>query len=135
MFLLDTMVISESGRRTPHAAVTSWLAELSPRDLFVSTITFGEIAAGIAQKRTAEPNFSDRLERWSIEVREHFAERTLPVTTEIALRWGELYVRLKRRDMDLVIAATALEHDLTVATRNIRHFAPTGVSLFNPYDV
>jgi predicted nucleic acid-binding protein len=63
-----------------------------------------------------------------------YEERTLPVTVEVALRRGSLYTRLGRRDMDLLIAATALEHDLTIVTRNIRHFKPTGAKLPNPYE-
>lgn len=75
-----------------------------------------------------------RLSDWAIETRREFRDRTLAVTIDVAMRWGELYMRLKRRDTDLLIAATALEHDLTVVTRNIRHFEPTGVKLFNPYE-
>lgn len=51
-----------------------------------------------------------------------------------ALRWGDLSIALKRRDLDLFIAATALEHDPTVVTRNVRHFKTTGVKLLNPYE-
>ena len=71
--------------------------------------------------------------RWLDEMKVTFAARTLDIDTAIAVRWGAMYMRLKRRDMDLLIAATALEHDLTLATRNVRHFEPTGVKLFNPY--
>jgi predicted nucleic acid-binding protein len=58
----------------------------------------------------------------------------LPVTTSVGRRWGRLSGRLGRDDIDLLIAATALEHGLTVATRNVRHFIPTGVAVENPFE-
>jgi toxin FitB len=63
-----------------------------------------------------------------------YAERILPFTTNIALRWGRISARLGRDDIDLLIAATALEHGLTVVTRNTRHFIPTGVAVENPFE-
>lgn len=87
------------------------------------------------RRRTVDPRFADWLEEWSRAVRKRYADRTLPVTLAIAMRWGELCTVLKRRDVDLLIAATALEHGLTVATRNVRHFQATEVSFVNPYAV
>lgn len=68
-------------------------------------------------------------------MREPYADKTLPITLAIAMRWGELCTTLRRRDVDLLIAATAPEHSLTVATRNVRHFQTTGASFVNPYEV
>lgn len=63
-----------------------------------------------------------------------YADRLIPVDTAIARRWGRLSARIGNSGADLMIAATALEHSLTVVTRNIRHFAPTGVAIENPFD-
>ena len=134
MFLLDTMVISETGKRTPDPRIQSWIEATNQDLLYLSVISLGEIAAGIEAKRLSDPLFSRRLDQWSTDLRNDFRKRTFSITTEIALRWGRLIVLLKRRDMDLLIAATALEHDLTVVTRNIRHFEPTGAKLLNPYE-
>ncbi|WP_152044820.1 type II toxin-antitoxin system VapC family toxin [Aureimonas psammosilenae] len=134
MFLLDTMVLSERGKRRPHEAVSAWLDGTAKGKAYVSVRTFGEIAAGIAKKRVSDPVFATRLQAWASDAQADLGDRTLPVTMAIALRWGELATRLNRRDPDLLIAATALEHDLTVATRNVRHFEPTGAKLFNPYE-
>jgi len=134
LFLLDTMVISETRRPKPDAGAMRWLARADRARTFISALSLGEIAAGIEKKRQASPTFSGRLDQWFAETRAHYEERTLPVTVEVALRWGSLYTRLGRRDMDLLIAATALEHDLTVVTRNTRHFEPTGAKLLNPYE-
>lgn len=134
MFLLDTMVLSESGKRAPDRRVLAWQEMVAADTLFVSVITLGEIEAGIVRQRAIDPDFAGRLDRWASGLQEAFAARTIPVTIAVALRWGELYTRLKRRDTDLLIAATALEHDLTVVTRNIRHFEPTGAKTLDPYE-
>jgi toxin FitB len=132
MYLLDTMVVSEQRKRTPESSVLAWLGAVDVASLYVSSITFGEIAAGL-EKKGIDPVFRDRLKDWLLETRRHFRHRTLDITTDIAVRWGRMYMRLRRSDMDLLIAATALEHDLILVTRNVRHFEPTGVKLLNPY--
>lgn len=132
MYLLDTMVVSEMRRPEPNRGVVQWIEDADWDGLFVSVLTFGEIAAGL-EKGGIDPVFRDRLALWLDETCLAFSDRTLAVTTAIALRWGAMYMRLKRRDMDLLIAATALEHDLILVTRNVRHFEPTGVKLLNPY--
>lgn len=134
MFLLDTMVLSELGKRNPTPLVVAWLDRTPVENLYASVVSFGEIAMGIEMKRASDPVFCDRLDQWSSEARLTFMERTMPITTDVALRWGSLAMRLRRRDMDLLIAATALEHDLTVVTRNTKHFEPTGAKLLNPYE-
>ena len=133
MFLLETMVVLEMRRRVPDAHVVRWLSEVDIESLFVSAISFGEVAAGL-EKSDIDPVFRTRLVRWLEEMRVLFASRTLAIDTAVAVRGGTMYMRLKRRDMDLLIAATALEHDLTLVTRNVRHFEPTGVRLFNPHE-
>jgi predicted nucleic acid-binding protein len=134
MFLLDTMVISEGFKRQPSANVLNWLRSQNQTSLYISAITFGEIAAGIEKQASHDATTSRRLEQWLEETRKVFWDRTLPVDTDTAIVWGTLYTRLKRRDTDLLIAATALRRGYTVVTRNVRHFEPTGVKLVNPYD-
>jgi toxin FitB len=128
------MVLSEAGKRRSDATVVRWMHDQGADNLHVSAITFGEIFDGIERKRELDPTFASRLDRWAADTRYEYRERTFPVTTQIALRWGALAAALRRRDLDLFIAATALEHDLTVVTRNVRHFEPTGAKLFNPYE-
>lgn len=132
MYLLDTMVLSESGKRLPDPRVMAWLSTIARDRIFVSVISLGEMSAGLLSPNL-DAAFAERLALWQAGVRASFEDQTLPITTAIASRWAELYVPLGRKDADLFIAATALEHDLTVVTRNIRHFAPTGVKLLNPY--
>ena len=127
------MVVSEGFKKPPSAAVVRWLETNSRNYLAVSVITFGEIASGIEKKRKTDTAAFERLSNWLTETQDRYEGRTLPVTAPIALRWGRMVMQLKRRDTDILIAATALYHDLTVVTRNVRHFEPTGVKLLNPY--
>ncbi|MBV9420345.1 MAG: PIN domain-containing protein, partial [Alphaproteobacteria bacterium] len=74
-----------------------------------------------------------QLERWLQETLATLDERVLPVDAAIAHRWGQLQARLGRKDFDVGIAATALEHKLRVVTGNVRHFETTGAVVINPF--
>jgi toxin FitB len=137
-YLVDTNIPSELTRERPDARVAAFLANAGQNSVFLSVLTIGEICKGIAelpasQKRTGLQDWLD------IEVRSWFAGRILPVTEAIAERWGQLAAAAKQKGMTLavvdgVIAATALHHDLTVVTRNVKDFAGLGVAVFNPFE-
>jgi predicted nucleic acid-binding protein len=133
MFLLDTVVVSEAMKRRPNDKVLAWLSQQDPAALFISAISLGEIQRGIAAERRNEKDFARRLEAWLAVLRSVYGDRVLAVTDETALLWGELSVELGNDGFDLLIAATALQHRLTVVTRNLRHFDGTGVPLFDPF--
>jgi hypothetical protein len=101
--------------------------------LFLSTITVGEIERGVERQRDIDPPYAERLVAWLERSLEGYRDRILPITIPIARRWGRLSVMIGHSGVDLLIAATALEHGFTVATRNVRHFAPTGVPVENPF--
>ncbi|WP_353200869.1 type II toxin-antitoxin system VapC family toxin [Sandarakinorhabdus sp.] len=132
-YLFDTMVASVGFNPRRHPGVAAWLASGDVIGWF-STITLGEIRRGIVLSERRQPALAGRLEAWFDALLAEQAEQFLPVTTEVAEQWGRLSVQLGRKDADLLIAATAQVHGLVVATRNIEHFAPTGVALFNPWD-
>ena len=134
MFLIDTMVFSELFKRRRNTRFLLWLSEKPEDLLFLSAITIGEIEQGIEGQRSRDPRFADALTAWLKRSLEVYEDRILPVTTAIACRWGRLSARIGHNGADLLIAATALEHRLTVATRNVRHFAPTGVAVENPFE-
>lgn len=137
-YLVDTNVPSELTREKPDARVAAFLGNAGKSSLFLSVMTIGEICKGIAtlppsQKRTGLQDWLDTA------VRSWFAGRILPVTEEIAERWGHLAAGAKEKGMTLavvdgVIAATALHHDLTIVTRNTKDFAGLGVEVFNPWE-
>jgi predicted nucleic acid-binding protein len=103
--------------------------------LFLSVVTLGEIERGIEKRRKADPVFADELAAWLESLVHLYADRILPVTPSVARRWGRLSAQIGHESADLLIAATALSHGLTVVTRNTAHFAPTGVGLINPFSL
>ena len=133
MMLLDNVVLSELRKSRPAPKVLAWLKTQQAKQLFVSVVSLGEIERGIVKARRTDAAFAERLTTWLADTMLLYSDHVLPVTAPIARRWGRLSAELGHEGADLLIAATALEHDLTVATRNLRHFKPTGVSLVNPF--
>ena len=101
-------------------------------DLHLSVVTVGEIERGITQQQRNNPPFAQDLAHWLDRVLGWYGDRILPVDSATARRWGRLSAIHGHDSADLLIAATALEHGLTVVTRNVRHFEPTGVPVVDP---
>jgi len=133
MFLLDTVIVSEIRKKKPDAGVLRWVSKQKDDQLFLSVVTLGEIERGIEKRRKADPGFADELAAWLESMTRLYADRVLPVTPGIARRWGRLSAQLGHDGADLLIAATALVHGLTVATRNTGHFEPAEVTVINPF--
>lgn len=136
-FLLDTNVVSEATRPQASAAVLGWLGGQDSESLFISAITLGELQRGAlllpsGAKRKA-------LLRWiETDIREAFAGRILPVDAFVMDRWAQLEAATTKAGrrlaaMDGLIAATALAHGLTLATRNRSDFEGRGVPLIDPW--
>ena len=134
MFLLDTDVLSALRRRDRNPETVRWLETQRTSDMHISVVTVGEIERGIAQQRRHNPPFADELSRWLDRVLRWYSDRILPVDIGTARRWGQLSAAIGNDSVDLLIAATALEHGLTVVTRNVRHFEPTGVPVVSPFE-
>lgn len=132
MYLIDTNVISEARRGTPQAV--SWLRSVDPLRVHISALTLGEIMRGIALKQRSDPRAAAHLMEWLRKLRYDHAERILPVTDEIAVEWGRIAAIRPRGDIDGLIAATAIIHDLIVVTRNVADFQDTGASLIDPWE-
>jgi len=137
-YSLDTNIPSEFSRDRPEPCVVQWLKTQPVTMLFLSAVTIGEIRRGLIMlpqglRRTElETWFQTGLLIW-------FRNRILPVTHAIADRWGVLdgQCQLKGTPLntaDGMIAATAIEHELTVVTRNVKDFTGLGVEVFNPWD-
>jgi predicted nucleic acid-binding protein len=137
-FLLDTNVLSEFARTgEPDQHVDRWLKTTADESLFASVLTFAEIRRGIellppGKRRT-------QLEEWQDDLVASFEMRLFPVTKAIADRWAVLAAEAQRKgvtlgNIDGLIAATALEHDLTLVTRNVKDFAGVELTLFNPWE-
>ena len=138
-FLLDTNVLSEFKRQgAPDPHVTAWLKVTDPDLLWANVFSFGEIRKGI--ERLAAGRRRTELEEWlERDLEQWFDERLLPATKAIADRWGILSAHALDRgkplpNIDGVIAATAVEHDLTLVTRNGKDFTGLGVKVITPWE-
>jgi predicted nucleic acid-binding protein len=136
-FLLDTNVISELIKPKPEPNVTTWIDGTDEELLFLSALTLGEIRKGVvllprSARRTA-------LEAWlTKELPLRFSDRILSIDQEVADRWGHLSGLATAKGVhvgviDGLLAATAIQHNLTLVTRDTRDVAATGVTLFNPW--
>jgi predicted nucleic acid-binding protein len=126
-------------RPQPEAKVKTWIAAQSLDTFFISAVSFGELRKGIVLLSPGKRR--DALETWiEADLSTLFSGRVLSVTRSVAERWGVLegQRQLAGKALDVPdgqIAATGLEHDLTVVTRNVKDFAGLGVTIFNPWDV
>ena len=132
-FLLDTNVVSEARRPQGNADVRSWLSSAPGDSLFLSVLTVGEIRRGIERLRRRDEVQASVLEQWLDTLRRDYADRLLPVTSDIAEEWGRLNVPDPLPTVDGLLAATAAVHGLTLVTRNTADLAGTGVRLLNPF--
>ena len=137
MYLLDTNVIAELRKATSPKVdqkVLGWATSVSTASLFLSVITVLELETGTLLVERRDPTQGAVLRSWlNTHVLPAFSDRILPVDTPVAQRCARLHVPDPRSDRDALIAATALVHGMTVVTRNIKDFAPTGVELLNPW--
>jgi toxin FitB len=133
MFLLDTNVISELRKKRPHGSVVAWVEGVADSDLFISVVTLAEIQAGIEITREQDPVKSAEIEFWLDQVGSTY--NVLPMDASTFRLWAKMMHRQSDTVYeDAMIAATAIVHKLTVATRNVRDFERFQVSLFNPFD-
>lgn len=138
MFVLDTNVVSELRKvrlGKADANVATWAKGVDAANLFVSAITIMELELGVLliERKDAAPGAL--LRAWlELQVLPEFAARTLPVDAAVAQRCARLHVPDKRGERDALIAATALVHGMTLVTRNLADFKPTGVTLINPWE-
>ena len=135
-YLIDTNVLSELRRRQPDPNVVAWMQARPRQSLFLSVLTLGEIRKGLERVEDAARKQS-LLDWLEVELPNYFVGRLLTVDAHTADRWGRLMAQAGRPlpAIDGLLAATALQHDLTLVTRNIKDFAGLEVRLINPWDV
>lgn len=137
MFLLDTNVVSElrrAGTGKANPGVVAWAASIPAEFQFISVITVFELEYGVRLKVYSDPAQGSVLRQWlDSQVLPTFRDRTLPVDALVALKCALLHGPNRCKERDSFIAATAMVRGMTVVTRDIADFAPTGVALFNPW--
>jgi len=136
-YLLDTNVVSElrKPRGKADENVRAWVVARPAAELYLSVVTILEIERGIAQVGRRDELRAQRLQRWlEDELLDVFRARILPVDVPAARRTARLHVPDPRPERDALIAGTALAHNMTVATRNLRDFEPMGVPVINPWE-
>ena len=134
-YLVDTNVLSELRKRDrANPAVVDWFRKRKSEELFLSVLTLGELRRGIERIRRRDPTSARALETWLHRTVDGFADRIIGVDRAIAERWGHLGTPDPVPAIDALIAATAIERDLTVATRNVKHISGTGARYVDPFD-
>jgi toxin FitB len=132
VFLLDTNIVSEFRRPRPHSAVVAWAKKVPDEQLHLSVVTLGELQAGIEITRERDPQKAAEIGTWVDRVAELYS--VLPIDGRIFRIWAKLMHRQPvNLGLDALIAATAIVHDLTVVTRNVRDFQRFGVEILNPW--
>jgi predicted nucleic acid-binding protein len=134
-YLLDTCIVSELRKPGINPGVSAWISSINANEVFLSVLTIGEIRSGIELHRLRNPAGAGNLERWLLGLETHYAERILPITAKVADRWGRLSPSQPLPAVDGMIAATGLEFQLIVVTRNVSDFQRSGVSTLNPFSV
>ena len=132
MYLLDTNIVSELRKTRPHGAVVAWLNGVNDTDIHLSAVTLGEIQAGIEITREQDALKADAIEAWADQVAG--AYNVLSMDAATFRLWAKLMHRQSNTVYeDAMIAASALVHNLTVVTRNVRDFKRFLVPVFNPF--
>lgn len=134
--LIDTCVLSEIQRPKGNAQVRDYVAALDPEQMFLSVVTMGELAKGIAQLSAGSRK--RELSIWQTKLEQRYADHILSIDLETARLWGELTARAQAEGIqvpvgDGLIAATALRRGLHVLTRNTKYFAATGALIIDPW--
>ena len=136
MFLVDTNVISEvrkGGRSDPN--VSGWYAAINESDLFISSLTVGEIRKGIELARQRhDTGQAEALEAWLERITEGFSGRILSVDANVADAWGRMSAIRPVPVVDGLLAASALVHDMTLVTRNVSDVEGLGIRVLDPFN-
>ncbi|HXI42838.1 MAG TPA: type II toxin-antitoxin system VapC family toxin [Bryobacteraceae bacterium] len=138
-FLLDTNIISELIKPKPEAKLTGWVESADEDLLYLSVLTVGEIGKGIAAMEQGRR--SAAIQSWGeTDLKPRFSGRVLPIDEATAARWGAITGAAAAQGItvpvvDGLLAATALQHNLTLVTRNTKNLAGTNAPAFNPWDL
>jgi predicted nucleic acid-binding protein len=134
-YLLDTNILSETRKPKADPGVIAFLQSAAPTSVFISVLTIGELRKGIVSKKLKErtPNAAKHLTAWVEGLEASFADRILGIDAATARLWGDWSGERPRPVVDTLLAATAVRHELTLVTRNLRDVRGIPVKLLNPW--
>ena len=133
-YLLDTNVVSELRRRSPHPNVSAWFDSVPASRLYLSVLVLGEIVQGVERLRTRDPARAQSFDVWLTTLRRNYRDHIVGVDEAVAAQWGRLNASHPVPVIDGLLAATALVHGWTLVTRNVADVARTEVNVLNPFD-
>jgi predicted nucleic acid-binding protein len=135
-YLIDTTIVSEPTARRPNLTVLHWIEQTPLEDRFISEITLGEILKGIAAlRRRGNTERVSKLTEWAKSIEDVYGDRIIPIDIDVVHTWGNLNPDRTLPYYDSLIAATALTHNLTLVTRNVRDFVDLPLTIINPFDI
>lgn len=133
MYLLDTNIISELRKPKPHGALLEWYRNISDENLFISAVSIGEIQAGIELTREQDKKKAETIELWLQQISN--AHNVLPMTASCFRLWAKLMHKQSNTVWeDAMIAATAIDRQLIVVSRNVKDFKRFKLELLNPFE-
>ncbi len=135
-YLIDTCVISELRKPVPQASVLAWFHACDEDDLYISSLSLGELQFGISTLPDGKKK--NDLLLWFNELVLAFSERIVPVSTSVAIIWGNMRAKAQKSGITLpvvdgLLAATAEAHQMILVTRNTDDVAAAGISVLNPW--
>lgn len=134
-YLLDTNILSELRKKERcDPNVSQWFAGIDDASIHLSVLVTGEIRKGIELKRIKDPVQALALEQWLGKIEAHYCDRIFLLDAETCDVWGKLNAIRPLPVIDSLLAATAIQHDLMLVTRNVSDVENTGVQLLNPFE-
>ena len=135
-YLLDTNILSELRKKDRcDAHVGQWFAGIADVSIHLSILVTGEIRKGIELKRIKDPIQALSLEQWLVKIEAHYGSRIFSLDAETCDIWGKLNAIRPLPVIDSLLAATAIQHDITLVTRNVQDVEDIGVKLLNPFEL
>lgn len=132
-YLFDTNVLSETYKRVPNANVLAFAGSIPSLEIFTSSIAIAELRRGAERKMLVDEVEGAKIDAWIDEIEVLMKGRIHSVDVKVAARWGRVVAKRDRPAMDMLIAATAIEHNLVLVTRNVRDFQDLDLEILNPW--
>lgn len=133
-YLLDTNIISELRRKLPNKNVVKWFDGLDSSDLYISCITIGELRTGALKKAKTDKNGGQLLLKWVDKLISDYEEQIIEIDLDICEEWAKCLTIDATNAVDGLVAAQAIAMNLTLVTRNTRHFKMFDIKLLNPFE-